>query len=110
MLVLLGLAMPGRALAARTVQPHPSGIIIHLFSTGTTGGALGTTELPSGTTVPKQPGITVTTSKGIAPVSFGFAKALAEMLNDSGTPSGLSGRQANLPPQSISPDQRHPAP
>jgi hypothetical protein len=106
-LLLLCLGQPRPALAARNTPPHPSGIVIHLFGTGAT-------ATPSGTTNAMASGITITSPKGTTPVSvpvsLGFAKALAKMLNDSGTPVGLSGRQANLPPQSIAPNQRHPAP
>ena len=104
-MTLLCLTLPGWfpcwSWAARGTPPHPSGIVIHLFGNGAT-------KPSPGTTAPAEPGITVTTRTGTTPVSLGFVKALAKMLNDDGTPVGLRGRQANLPPQSISRNQRHP--
>ncbi|HET9148489.1 MAG TPA: hypothetical protein VFN77_10580 [Acetobacteraceae bacterium] len=96
--VIAAICLPVGAQAGRTVQPQPSGIVIHLFDNG------------SPTSSPAAPGASITAPKGgTAPVSAGFVRALAKMLNDSGTPTGLTGRAAGLPPQSVPRNERHPA-
>jgi hypothetical protein len=93
------LGLPGAGWAARSIQPPPSGIVIHLFGKGA-----------NGPVQPEQsPGITLTAPKGATRVPLGFARALAKMLNNSGRQSSLTGRQAGLPPQAITQNERHPA-